>query len=108
MTHSTPVEHGQHEAPDETRPEPVVEAARIAGTISGLVGTLATAFATYAAVTHQPWAVSTAATLAGVAAALAKVLPRVTATGARGQVTPVSDPLAADGTTPLVPARPEQ
>src|SRR5690348_16256582 len=85
------------------RPEPVIEAARVAGTIPALVGAAATTFATLGVVTGWQWAEATAAALTAVGASLAKVLPAGYAQGARAQVTPLSDPRAMDG-TPLVPA----
>lgn len=73
-----------------------MEAAGLAGNISGVIGGLATALTSYAAITHQQWAVNSAAFLMAVSAGLAKVLPRVTALGARAQVTPISDPRGID------------
>ena len=92
-------------APIPPRPEPVLDAASVAGNVSSVVGGLAGIFATLGVVTHWTWAEATAAALTAVGAGLAKYMPLVTARGARAQVTPVSDPQAMDG-TPLVAAAP--
>lgn len=83
--------------PVQPRPEPVVQAAQLAGNVAGVVGGLAGIFATLAAVTHWQWAVATAAALTAVSAALAKWMPYITALGARAQVTPLEAPQAMDG-----------
>lgn len=103
MTETEPTT-GRHEAVSP-RPRPVVEAARWAGTIAGGVGALAAGFGAYGAATHQTWAIATSATLGAVGAGLAKVLPWLQALGAEQQVTPLSDPRAADGVTRLVPEK---
>lgn len=100
MTEPSPdPEQGQH-----SRPEPVLQAASVAGNIAGLIGGLATALTSYAAITHQSWSISAAAFLMAVSASLSKILPRVTALGARAQVTPLAKPFGMDG-VPLVPDR---
>ena len=94
MTEPTP-------APTPPRPEPVLKAAKQAGWIAGLIGTMATALGAYGAISRQQWAVDAAAIVAAIATGLAGVMPTITAAGARAQVTPNSSPQAVDG-TPLV------
>lgn len=88
---------------DPARPEPVLEAAKLAGNVAGVVTGLAGIFATVGAVTGWQWALATAAALGATGAVLAKWMPLVTAFGARAQVTPLAQPQAMDG-SPLVSA----
>jgi hypothetical protein len=78
--------------PVDPRPQPVIEAASAAGNVMSIVTGLAGLLAILGTVTHWPWALGGAASLATVAAGLSKVLPSITATGAAAQVTPLADP----------------
>lgn len=87
------------------RPEPVLQAARLAGAVSGLVTAGGATFvllgwATGPQVTQ--WAVICGGIVTAVGALLAAALPLITARGARKQVTPLTDPRDADGVR-LVP-----
>ena len=102
MTAPTPEPASQPVVPP--RPEPVLLAAKQAGYIAGLIGSVATALGAYGAISGQSWAVDTAAVVTAIAPGLAGVLPRITAQGARAQVTPLSSPESVDG-APLVQAQ---
>lgn len=91
-----------------SRPEPVMDAAKIAGTVSGAVtgvGGLLVLFGYATTEDVRSWAVAAGGAVTGIGALLAAVLPIITAIGARGQVTPLADPKTVDGAA-LTPDRP--
>lgn len=89
------------------RPEPVLQAAKLAGAVSGLVTAGGATFVLLGWATGpqvMQWAVIAGGIVTAVGALLAAALPLITARGARKQVTPLIDPRDADG-VPLVPVR---
>lgn len=89
-----------------SRPEPVLDAAKIAGAVSGAVtgiGGLLVLLGYAGDDDVRSWAVAAGGAVTGIGALIATVLPIITALGARGQVTPNSDPKTVDG-APLTPA----
>lgn len=89
-----------------SRPEPVLDAAKIAGAVSGAVtglGGLLVLIGYTSEEAVRSWAVAAGGAVTGVGTLIAVVLPIITAIGARGQVTPLADPRTVDGAT-LTPA----
>jgi hypothetical protein len=96
--------HPAHAA--EQRPEPVLEAAQLAGRISGLILAVGACFVILGWASPQQvqtWAVAVGGVVTALGGLLAYVLPVILAKGARAQVTPLESPRTVDG-TPLVPA----
>lgn len=88
------------------RPEPVLNAAKVAGAVSGLVvaaGAVTTLVGWTTAEQIDSAAVLVGGLVTALAALVAVVAPLVAAYRARPKVTPLADPRDANG-TPLVPA----
>jgi hypothetical protein len=86
------------------RPEPVLDAAKLAGAVSGIVLSVGTVFVLVGWVTAdevQNWAVIAGGIVMSIGTLLAIVLPIITALGARAQVTPLAAPVSVDG-VPLI------
>lgn len=86
------------------RPEPVLDAAKLAAAVSGAVTGIGglLVLAGYATTDEvKEWAVAAGAAVVGVGALLGVVLPVITALRARDRVTPVADPRDVEG-RPLV------
>lgn len=91
---------------DVTRPQPVVAAANIAGTINGVITALATIAVVFGAVTQTDASSIVNALVAAVGALVGLVTvmaPILQARQARDLVTPLSDPRDASGVA-LTPA----
>lgn len=87
-----------------TRPEPVLDAAKLAAAVSGAVTSIGGLLVVAGLVTSEEvraWATAAGAAVVAVGALLGAVLPVITALRARDRVTPLADPRAANG-QPLV------
>lgn len=87
-----------------SRPEPVMDAAKITAALSGLVTAVGSAVILGGVATAtkvQEWTVVSDAIVAALVTLLSIVLPLVTAKGARAQVTPLSQPQGVDN-APLI------
>lgn len=92
-------------APSPARPEPVVDQAKVAGTMTGILTGLGGVAVTLGAASVEEVDTAVTVLVGAVSAVLTAVnvlVPILRARVAREQVTPVSDPRAVDG-TPLVP-----
>lgn len=86
------------------RPEPVLDAAKLAAAVSGTVLAVGAAFVVVGWVTAdqvQNWAVIAGGIVTAVGTLLAVAMPIITALGARAQVTPLAAPVSVQG-VPLV------
>jgi hypothetical protein len=91
------------------RPEPVLDAAKIAAAVSGTVLAIGTAFVLIGWATAdqvQSWAVIAGGIVTAVGALIAVVLPIITAYGARAQVTPLAAPVSVEGVPLITSAAP--
>jgi hypothetical protein len=92
------------------RPEPVLDAAKVAAAVSGTVLAIGTAFVLIGWATAdqvQSWAVIAGGIVTAIGALIAVVLPIITAYGARAQVTPLADPRGMQGQVlPITPGYP--
>lgn len=91
---------------DGGRPEPVLDAAKVAAAVSGLVTAIGAALVLIGWTTPdqvEQWSVVGGGIVLAVAAVLAVVMPLATAWQARGKVTPLADPRDSSG-APLAPA----
>ena len=96
------------EYPD-TQPEPVMDAAKAAAAVAGVVTAVGAGFVLVGWATTdqvQQWAVVAGGIVSAVGALLSVAMPLITARGARAQVTPLASPRDYQGTE-LVPAVPE-
>jgi hypothetical protein len=92
--------------PSSTRPEPVLDAAKIAAAVSGTVTAVGAVFVIVGWATSeqvQSWAVIAGGIVTALGTLVSIVLPIITALGARAQVTPLAAPVGVDG-VPLVAA----
>lgn len=90
------------------RPEPVLDAAKLAAAVSGTVlslGALLVLVGWATADQVQSWAVIAGGIVTSIGALLAVAMPLITALGARAQVTPLAAPVSVQG-LPLVTAAP--
>lgn len=88
------------------RPEPVLDAAKVAAAVSGTVLAIGAVFVLVGWATAdevQNWAVIAGGIVTSIGALIAVVLPIITAYGARAQVTPLAAPVSVEG-APLVAA----
>jgi hypothetical protein len=86
------------------RPEPVLDAARLASAVSGVVLAVGAVLVLVGwATTDQvrSWSVIAGGAVTAIGTLLAIVLPSITALGARAQVTPLAAPVGVDG-VPLI------
>jgi hypothetical protein len=86
------------------RPEPVLDAAKLAAGVSGTVlsvGALLVLVGWATADQVQSWAVVAGGIVTSIGALLAVAMPLITALGARAQVTPLAAPVSVQG-APLV------
>ena len=94
-----------HGMPGEVdRPEPVLDAAKVASAVSGAVGALGAALVLVGWATAeqvQSWVIVTGGAVSALATLVAVVAPIVAAYRARGLVTPLESPRNSDG-TPLM------
>ena len=93
-----------HAAPD-VRPEPVLDAAKIASAVSGTVGAIGAAFVLIGWATGeqvQSWVVVTGGIVSAVGTLVAVVAPIVAAYRARAEVTPLESPRNDDGVPLMV------
>lgn len=92
------------------RPEPVLDAAKLAAAVSGTVLAVGAAFVLVGWVTAdqvQNWAVIAGGIVTSIGTLLAVAMPIITAIGARAQVTPLSDPQGMQGQPlPITPGYP--
>lgn len=91
---------------DTGRPEPVMDAAKLAAAVSGAVTAIGTAFVLVGwttADTVNNWAVVAGGIVTAVGTLITVALPIITAVGARAQVTPLAAPVGMDG-VPLITA----
>lgn len=82
------------------RPEPVLDAAKLAAAVSGTVLSVGALFVIVGWVTAdqvQNWAVIAGGIVTSVGTVLAVALPLITAIGARAQVTPLAAPVSVEG-----------
>lgn len=87
-----------------TRPEPVLDAAKIAAAVSGTVTAIGAILVVVGWATSdqvQSWAVIAGGVVTAVGTLVTVVMPVITAYGARAQVTPLAAPVGVDG-VPLV------
>lgn len=91
------------------RPEPVLDAAKLAAAVSGTVLSIGAIFVLVGWVTAdqvQNWAVIAGGIVTSVGALLAVAMPIITALGARAQVTPLAAPVGVDGVPLITTAAP--
>lgn len=91
------------------RPEPVLDAAKLAAAVSGVVLSIGTVFVVVGWVTAdevQNWAVIGGGIVMSVGTLLAIVMPIITALGARAQVTPLAAPVSVEGVPLITSAAP--
>lgn len=86
------------------RPEPVLDAAKLAAAVSGTVlavGALLVLIGWATADQVKSWAVIAGGIVTAIGTLMAVAMPIITAIGARAQVTPLAEPRSVDG-VPLV------
>lgn len=91
------------------RPEPVVDAAKVAAAVSGTVLAVGAAFVVIGWATAdevQNWAIIAGGIVTAVGTLIAVVLPIITAVGARAQVTPLAAPVSVQGVPLITSAAP--
>lgn len=91
---------------DTGRPEPVMDAAKLAAAVSGAVTAIGTIFVLVGwttADTVNNWAVVAGGIVTAIGTMITVALPIITALGARAQVTPLTAPVGMDG-VPLITA----
>jgi len=91
------------------RPEPVLDAAKLAAAVSGVVLAVGAALVLVGwATTDQikSWSVIAGGAVTAIGTLLAVVMPIITALGARAQVTPLAAPQGVDGAPLVADAQP--
>lgn len=86
--------------PAGDRPEPVLDAAKLAAAVSGTVLAIGAMLVLVGWVTAdqvQSWAVIAGGIVTAIGTLIAVAMPIITALGARAQVTPLANPQSVDG-----------